>query len=123
VETLQFLISKGADVNYFDENCPPHTALAAAASNGRVDSINILLEHGADILLGTEQGAISELLRLWWEKMGSTNWYPYNMKGSIKWLENIEREEREKRNIPNPPVTVTDTGLPLLNLPHTLRHY
>jgi hypothetical protein len=45
------------------------------------------------------------------------------MKGLIEWLENIEREEREKRNVPNPPVTVIDIGLPLLNLPHTLRHY
>jgi len=124
VKTLQFLISKGADVNYFDENCPPHTALAAAASHGSINSINILLEHGADILLGTEQGAISELFRLWCEKTGSTNWYTYDgMKGLIERLENIEREEREKRKVPNPPVTVTDTGLPLLNLPHTLRHY
>ncbi|KAF8536273.1 hypothetical protein BDD12DRAFT_890732 [Trichophaea hybrida] len=112
VEASKFLISKGADVNYFDKKSSAPTALAAAAKWGNIDVINVLLKHGADILLGTEKGAISELWRLRCEATSKNRPGYDETNNLIKKLENLEREEREKRNLPEPTVTVTATGLP-----------
>jgi hypothetical protein len=55
-EHLAFLVSNGADVNYslqWGQYGTLHSPLMQAASSGNTHAVFFLLDHGADILLGT----------------------------------------------------------------------
>ena len=45
--TVQFLISKGADVNRTTTN-NDHTPLSLACAGGHISIVELLLQHGAD---------------------------------------------------------------------------
>ena len=60
LDTLRFLVEKGADVNA--KATDGNTALIEAASNGSVPVVQLLLDHGADMEAKNGQGQSAWLI-------------------------------------------------------------
>jgi ankyrin repeat protein len=100
VGLVQRLIARGADLNARRNQYTGHTALEAAAENGRLDTVYLLLEAGTDtegygrvqylraIALASESGhvAVAELLREYreWTTEDFTIWNQFYPAGTEK---------------------------------------
>ncbi|KAJ7628731.1 ankyrin repeat-containing domain protein [Roridomyces roridus] len=83
VKTIEFLLDKGARINFKSRLGAGGTPLIAAVSEGRVDVVDLLLEKGADVNLRTEafgtalevasQNGLLEVVRLLIQKGADPN--------------------------------------------------
>ncbi|KAF8542157.1 hypothetical protein BDD12DRAFT_803135 [Trichophaea hybrida] len=102
IQLIDVLLQKGANVNYVEEDenytCDdwPSTPLGQAVSVGNIKVVQLLLDHGAYVLLGTGNGYLSQITR--WEKLGKPwlwLWPPKSevFQSLVDLLEPLERKE------------------------------